>query len=120
MAFLCHSCCVINHHPVYVAMFLRVVKLSSRNLNFLIVAGATLLYVSVFLYIFSERDFEDIAHDALCNVRHCGECMISYLPSSLDSDFDFLFWIHPMLCRDPGEDMESLPHILQYQTKEKG
>ena len=46
----------------------RVVKLSSRNLNYLIVAGAALLYGSVFLYIFSERDHQDVAHDVLCNV----------------------------------------------------
>ncbi len=42
----------------------RVVKLSSRNLNYLIVAGAAVLYASVFLYIFSDRT----PHDVLCNV----------------------------------------------------
>ena len=48
---------------------LRVLKLSSRNLNYLIIAGAVLLYICAYLYIFSERDLEKVAHDALCNVR---------------------------------------------------
>ena len=47
----------------------RVVKLSSCNLNYLIVIGAILLYGSVFPYGFSERDHHDAAHDALCNVQ---------------------------------------------------
>ena len=47
----------------------RVVRLSSYKLNYLIVAGAALLYASVFLYIFSEREHHYIAHGFLCNVR---------------------------------------------------
>ena len=42
------------------------IKLSSPNLNYLVVAGAIILYTSVYLYIFSERAG---LHDALCNVR---------------------------------------------------
>ena len=45
----------------------RIVKLSSRNLNYLIVAGAAILYTSVFFYIFSERES---LHDSLCSVRN--------------------------------------------------
>ena len=55
------------YHSVF--YFSRVLKLSSRNLNYLIIAGAVLLYISVYFYIFSERDLEGVAHDALCNVR---------------------------------------------------
>jgi gamma-aminobutyric acid type B receptor len=51
------------------SLFFRVLKLSSCHLNYLIVAGATLLYLSVFFYVFSERNNEDIVHDILCNVR---------------------------------------------------
>ena len=48
----------------------RVVKLSSPNLNILIIAGAILLYVSVFLYVFSVDDMEEaLTQTILCNVR---------------------------------------------------
>ena len=48
----------------------RVVKLSSPNLNILIIAGAILLYVSVFLYVFSVDDKEKaLTQTILCNVR---------------------------------------------------
>ena len=46
------------------------VKLSSPNLNILIIAGAILLYVSVFLYVFSVEDKEEaLTQTILCNVR---------------------------------------------------
>ena len=48
----------------------RVVKLSSPNLNILIIAGAVLLYVSVFLYVFSVDHMEEVlTQTILCNVR---------------------------------------------------
>ena len=48
----------------------RVVKLSSPNLNILVIAGAILLYVSVFLYVFSVDDKEEaLTQTILCNVR---------------------------------------------------
>ena len=93
---------------------LRVVKLSSRNLNYLIVAGATLLYVSVFLYTYSERDHQDVAHGILCNVS--GIWRLAALASFL---FDFLvstgvifFRVHALLCCNPSEDLEGLSHIF--------
>ena len=45
-------------------------ELSSPNLNILIIAGAVLLYVSVFLYVFSVGDMEEaLTQTILCNVR---------------------------------------------------
>jgi len=47
----------------------KVVKLSSPNLNYLIVAGAALLYVSVFLYVFSAQNkHQAVLQTLLCNV----------------------------------------------------
>ena len=58
-------CNCFNFNVVY-----RVVKLSSPNLNILIIAGAILLYVSVFLYVFSVEDKEEaLTQTILCNVR---------------------------------------------------
>ena len=52
-------------HAIY-----RVVKLSSPNLNYLIIAGAALLYVSVFLYVFSAQNkHQAVQQTLLCNVR---------------------------------------------------
>lgn len=57
-----------NDNDIFASYIIRVVKLSSRNVNYLVIAGAALLYVSVFLYIFSERDHPDAGHEFLCNV----------------------------------------------------
>ena len=46
--------------------FFRVVKLSSPNLNYIIIAGVALLYVSVFLYTISSQ--ETLPQTLLCNV----------------------------------------------------
>jgi len=47
----------------------RVVKLSSPNLNYLIIAGAALLYISVFLYVFSAQNrHQAVLQTLLCNV----------------------------------------------------
>ena len=58
----------------------RVVKLSSPNLNILIIAGAVLLYVSVFLYVFSVDHMEEaLTQTILCNVRwQLKEMHVSY------------------------------------------
>ena len=51
----------------------RVMKLSSRNLNYLTIAGAALLYASVFQYIFSAQNIQhSIIQTILCNVRYHG------------------------------------------------
>lgn len=89
-------CMIITITYVY-----RVVKLSSPNLNYLIVAGAALAYASVFLYIFSEREHQHIAHEVLCNVRknhNDGLCAIikkciSFHVCSFDSS---LFPLHTL------------------------
>ena len=47
----------------------RVVKLSSPNLNYLIIAGAALLYIAVILHAVSAQNEQQITlQTALCNV----------------------------------------------------
>ena len=47
----------------------RVVRLSSPNLNYLIIVGAALLYGTVFLYVFSAQNMHQaIVQSILCNV----------------------------------------------------
>jgi hypothetical protein len=48
-------------HPSY-----RVVKLSSPNLNYIIIAGVALLYTSVFMYTYTVE--EATVQTLLCNV----------------------------------------------------
>ena len=45
-----------------------VVKLSSPNLNYLIIAGAGLLYASVFLYLVTAQKHQTNIQTFLCNV----------------------------------------------------
>ena len=47
----------------------RVVKLSSPNLNYIIIVGVALLYISVYMYTLSEPDA--LQQTILCNV--CSE-----------------------------------------------
>ena len=53
----------------------RVVKLSSPNLNYLIIAGAALLYISVIMYTTSAQDLhQHVLQTVLCNVTIYTEC----------------------------------------------
>lgn len=51
---------------LYTDCFFRVVKLSSPNLNYIIIAGVALLYISVYMYTFTA----EVAplQTLLCNV----------------------------------------------------
>ena len=45
---------------------IRVVKLSSPNLNYIVIAGVTLLYTSVYMYTITAQ--EALPQTLLCNV----------------------------------------------------
>ena len=62
-----YSFCYCAKFSVY---FLRVVRLTSPNLNYLVIAGAVLLYVSIFFWV-TPADNKGIA-TTLCNVRKGG------------------------------------------------
>ena len=49
-----------------VSLTCRVVKLSSPNLNYIIIAGVALLYTSVFMYTYTAE--EAMAQTLICNV----------------------------------------------------
>ena len=51
-------------------IFFRIVKLSSPNLNYLIISGATLLYISVYMYVFTAGKDQLIIQTLICNVRN--------------------------------------------------
>ena len=48
----------------------RIVKLSSPNLNYLIVVGAALLYTCVYLYTYTADSLDKtVTQSVICNVR---------------------------------------------------
>ena len=54
-----------------------VIKLGSPNLNFLIILGATLLYLSIFFYATSAENFsQQLEETILCNVSRVDLCII--------------------------------------------
>ena len=64
-------------------IFFRVVKLSSPNLNYIIIAGVALLYTSVFMYTYTAE--EALFQTILCNV--CRDMHISYMYMRLCPEF---------------------------------
>ena len=54
-----------NIHTVH--EFFSVVKLSSPNLNYIVITGVTLLYTSVYMYTITAQ--EALLQTLLCNVR---------------------------------------------------
>ena len=91
-------------------------KLSSPNLNYLIIAGAALLYMSVFLYIFSATNKDDsLTQTLLCNVSLMVINMIvkTGLPFCLlVSAVDVISGLHSVLCSHPDKGLEGLLHIF--------
>ena len=65
MDFSPHS---LYHHARFFFLF-RIVKLSSPNLNYLIIFGAGILYASVYMYIYTAHEDQTAIQTALCNVR---------------------------------------------------
>ena len=64
----------IKSHIVSTNLFgnltiLRIVKLSSPNLNYLIISGAALLYISVYMYTFTIDQDQANFQTIICNVR---------------------------------------------------
>ena len=56
---LCYSC-----------IHVRIVKLSSPNLNYLIIIGAGFLYMSVYMFLFTAGREPTFAQTILCNVSY--------------------------------------------------
>lgn len=54
-----------------VLLVFRGVKLSSPNLNYLIIIGAALLFISVYLYNYTVDSLDKtVIQTLICNVRH--------------------------------------------------
>ena len=63
-----------NNKHNYVFITCRIVKLSSPNLNYLIIIGAGCLYVSVYMYVFVADRENIFDQTVLCNVSKCFNC----------------------------------------------
>ena len=67
----------------YMYMHGSVVKLGSPNLNLLIIAGASLLYLAMFFYSMSMHNLsQQLEETLLCNVSHV-DCVYSAMHSSI-------------------------------------
>ena len=88
-------------------------KLSSPNLNYLIIAGAALLYMSVFLYIFSATNKDDsLTQTLLCNVSLMMIVKTGLPFCLLVSAVDVISGLHSVLCSHPDKGLEGLLHIF--------
>jgi len=48
----------------------RVVRLSSPKLNYLIIAGALILYITLYLVVYPNNGSNPFAFEVICNVSH--------------------------------------------------
>ena len=102
----------------------RVVKLSSPNLNYLIIIGAALLFLCVYLYNYTVDSLDKAAlQTVVCNVRQKNstkyliDILISVFPAST---VVVSHWVYSVFCCDPFKDMENLLHTQQSHKEEKG
>ena len=79
-------------------MFFRVVKLASPNINYLLIAGAALMYTCVFLYTFMFTEIDEVSKQTvLCNVRkRCVMHRIMHEPAFLHTHHIHTY-VHIML-----------------------
>ena len=68
-----------NMHSVFSSVSSRVVKLASPNINYLLIAGAALMYACVFMYTFMFTNVNEAwKQTILCNVRNrCVVCIFN-------------------------------------------
>lgn len=98
-------------------------KLSSPNLNYLIVIGAALLFLCVYLYNYTVDSLDEaVLQTVVCNVRQLWTTQdsiknISFVPAST---MVLSHWVHSVFCRDPFKDMENLLHLQQPHEEEEG
>ena len=106
-------------------------KLCSRNLNYLIILGAALLYASVFMYEFTADRNHANLQTVLCNVRNY-TCNFFYHMTGVGRILHVLHviyavasvvlhtWLHSVLCCHLSQDMEGVLHLHQSSFKENG
>ena len=103
-------------------IFFRIVKLSSPNLNYLIISGATLLYISVYMYVFTAGKDQLIIQTLICNVRNVSVKQIFPVYASTCSYYETFVvptvtpvvlhtWLHSVLCCHISQDMEGISHL---------
>ena len=105
-------------------LFFRLVKLSSPNLNYFIVIGASLLFISVYLYNYTVGSLnQTVLQSVVCNVRQvvlCADNEMSLCALFIDSTMVFIHWLHSVFCCDSFKDLENLLHFQQSIEKEEG
>ncbi len=93
----------------------RVVKLSSPNLNYLIIVGAALLYACVYLYVTPVSDQSSTT--ILCNVSFARLIPDNYTHrvtfSCLVKALDFFIWVYLVFCCHSLKNMASILHFQQ-------
>ena len=96
---------------------LRLVRLSSSSLNYVIIAGALIMYISIILYILPVVN--QMATTILCNVSVLLACLcdINFL---IDKTKVAKSWILSLFWNYTSQNVESVLHIYQSHTEQKG
>ena len=97
----------------------RVVKLSSPNLNYFLITGAGMLYVSIYFYTYM---ISGQSQTIFCNVRpvRCC-CWVNGVSCAFspDSSVLVLSGLHSLLCCHSCQNLEGVSHLQQPHRKEK-
>ena len=100
----------------------RIVKLSSPNLNYILILGSVILYTDMFLIVFYYTGFDKLAKQtALCNVctfllYNTTSLIYLYIVCHLVS----FIWICTLFLCNIGKVWKSLLHLFQSKYEEKG
>ena len=122
---MCKCIYTLHKYLLYI-IYCRVVKLSSPNLNFALVAGVTLLYVSVFFYLYSPTSIGQASatiQTILCNVSiqpkflHAKNFIVL---TSIVTSVAVFNRLHTVLVCGTCQDMENLLHICQSFANKNG
>ena len=94
---------------------LRLVRLSSSSLNYVIIAGALIMYISIILYILPVVD--QMATTILCNVSTLLTCWNIYSEIIIDKAKVTKSWILSLFWNYSSQNVESVLHIYQSNTE---
>ena len=104
---------VWNLHPVLFTLNCRVIRLTSPKLNYLVIIGSVLMYLSVFIELLPTT--QEAVYHSLCavsiTVSSCSVCHLQHTFQFIDPCMAILHWIPCGVWDHTGKNVEGLPHI---------
>lgn len=108
-------CIVTDYHSVYLC---RIVKLTSPNLNYFIIAGAIIMYASTFFYVLPTTSVVLIQACCIVSVKtDMHEWLLRIMYHMQVGTMALHYWIYNCFWNTSCKNVASVPNISQPNTR---